>query len=174
VPMPWMPRGSDPASPVVLNRAAMATTSPTPAVPAAPAVLDEHPFAWAFHYDDEPADVVAQDMATGGGPVPPWRSATAPACAIAMVSPGTVAAEAAAITVPVFVGVGERDVVPDPWIEPKAYSSATDVSLFVCPRMAHMHNFAHTRERFWTRLHGWGEGVAEMARPITDTFRARG
>jgi alpha-beta hydrolase superfamily lysophospholipase len=161
--MPWMPRGSDLADPVVLNRAAMAA-------PAAPAG-DEHPFTWAFHYDDEPADVVAEDLAAmafdGGAPLPPWRSATFPMCAVAMTSPGTVAAEAAAITVPVFVGVGERDVVPDPWIEPKAYKSATDVSLFVCPRMAHMHNFALTRERLWNRLHAWGDGVATLA----DDFR---
>jgi alpha-beta hydrolase superfamily lysophospholipase len=159
LPMPWMPRGSDPAAAVVLNRAAMAA-------PPAPAG-DEHPFTWAFHHDDEPADVVAQDMAAmafdGAAPLPPWRSTTFPACAVAMTSPGTVAAEAAAVTVPVFVGVGERDVVPDPWMEPKAYKSATDVSLFVCPRMAHMHNFAPTRERLWARLHAWGEGVAELA-----------
>lgn len=164
LPMPWMPRGSDPAAPVVLNRAAMAAA----AAPAASVALDEHPFRWAFHYDDEPADVVAQDMAAmafdGGAPLPPWRSATFPACAVAMTSPGTVAAEAAAVTVPVFVGVGERDVVPDPWIEPKAYRSATDVSLFVCPRMAHMHNFASTRERLWARLHAWGDGVADVSR----------
>ena len=163
VALPWMPRGSDPADPVILNRAAMAA-SPGPLAPAG----DEHPFAWAFHYDDEPADVVAEDLAAmafdGRAPLPPWRSATFPACAVAMTSPGTVAAEAAAVTVPVFVGVGERDVVPDPWIEPKAYASATDVSLFVCPRMAHMHNFAPTRERLWARLHAWGQGMTDAHR----------
>jgi pimeloyl-ACP methyl ester carboxylesterase len=164
VAMPWMPRGSDPSSPVVLNRAAMAEVGPGGGA--------EHPFTWAFHYDDEPADVVAADMAgmaamsstgrNGDEPAPPWRSATAPACAVAMVSPGTVAAEAAAVTVPVLVGVGERDVVPDPWLEPKAYKSATDVSLFVCRGMAHMHNFARTRERMWARVHAWGSGVAAL------------
>jgi alpha-beta hydrolase superfamily lysophospholipase len=168
VPLPWVPRGSDPASSVVLNRAAMEAALSAPAAAAAAAtVTDEHPFTWAFHYDDEPADVVAEDMAAFAGmaldgdrSLPAWRSATAPTCAGAMVSPGTIAAEAAAVTVPVFVGVGERDVVPDPWIEPKAYKSATDVSLFVCPRMAHMHNFASTRERLWARLHAWGDGIA--------------
>ena len=104
-------------------------------------------------------------MLSGGRTsLPPWRSATAPACAANMLDPGTVAAEAAAVSVPVFVGAGERDVVPDPWIEPKAYRSANDVSLFVCPRMAHMHNFASTRERLWARLHAWGETIADESR----------
>ena len=72
-----------------------------------------------------------------------------------------VATEAAAITVPILLAMGERDVVPDPWLEPKAYRSATDISLFVCPRMGHMHNFAGTREAFWQRIHAWGEMVAQ-------------
>ena len=77
-----------------------------------------------------------------------------------MVAPGAVALEAAAIRVPVFIGVGERDVVPDPWAEPKAFKSAADIQLYVCPRMAHMHNFARTRAQFWARIHNWGKGVA--------------
>jgi pimeloyl-ACP methyl ester carboxylesterase len=79
-----------------------------------------------------------------------------------MVAPGAVASEAAAINVPVLVAVGERDVVPNPWMEPFAYKSATDLSLFVCPRMAHMHNFASTRELFWQRIHLWGEDVRQL------------
>src|SRR3546814_7182427 len=87
--------------------------------------LGEHPFQWSFHYDDEPADIVALDMAASAGladPLPAWRSATTPSCGVHMVAPGAVALEAAAITVPVLVAVGERDVVPDPWMEPKARS----------------------------------------------------
>src|SRR3546814_8873973 len=78
-------------------------------------------------YDDEPADIVALDMAASAGladPLPAWRSATTPSCGVHMVAPGAVALEAAAITVPVLVAVGERDVVPDPWMEPKAFKSA--------------------------------------------------
>jgi hypothetical protein len=80
-----------------------------------------------------------------------------------MLSPGVVAPEAASITVPVFVGVGERDVCPDPLGEPKAYSHATDVTVFICPRMSHMHNFASTRQMFWARLGAWGDGIAAVA-----------
>jgi hypothetical protein len=29
--------------------------------------------------------------------------------------------------------------------------------------MAHMHNFAGTRHRFWARIHTWGSGVAALA-----------
>jgi len=110
--------------------------------------------------------VVAADMAAAAGthpaPLPPWRSATTPACGLYMVAPGTVATEAASITVPVLVAVGERDVVPNPWLEPLAFKSSGDVTVFVCPRMAHMHNFASTRERFWRRVHAWGQTVAAM------------
>src|SRR3546814_11259970 len=80
-------------------------------------------------------------MAASAGladPLPAWRSATTPSCGVHMVAPGAVALEAAAITVPVLVAVGERDVVPDPWMEPKAFKSAHDVSVFVCPRMGHI------------------------------------
>jgi pimeloyl-ACP methyl ester carboxylesterase len=170
VPMPWMPRGTDLSAPIVVNQADLAAA-------AAPAISDrasmeaaaaqpEHPFRWAFHYDDVPDDIVARDLAAGldESPLPEWRSATTPACALFMVAPGTVATEAASIRVPVLVATGERDVVPDPWLEPKFYESTNDITVFVCPRMGHMHNFASTRERLWARIHAWGTGVAEVSR----------
>ena len=164
IPMPWMSRATGLATPIVLNQAAL-TAVAAGAIAGAEDIATmasqgEHPFAWAFHWDDEPADVVAADLGLTGGPLPSWKSATTQACGILMVAPGAVAAEAAALTVPVLVAVGERDVVPDPWIEPRAYKSATDITVFVCPRMAHMHNFASTREQFWSRVHEWGNGVA--------------
>jgi pimeloyl-ACP methyl ester carboxylesterase len=166
---PWVLRGSSLDNPKIVNQAALAAAA-GPQLGAqkdlaAAASQGEHPFAWCFHYDDEPADIVALDMgaAAGTGPLPEWRSATTPPCGLYMVAPGTVATEAASITVPVFVGVGERDVVPDPWMEPKAFKSSSDISIFVCPRMGHMHNFAHTRREFWQRIHSWGTGIAEMS-----------
>lgn len=164
---PWVVRGSPLDNLKILNKAALEKAA-GPVIGDAESLAQtgpdaEHPFAWSFHYDDEPAEIVKLDMAAAAGkadPLPPWRSATTPACGIYMVAPGTVALEAAAITVPVFVGVGERDVVPDPWAESKAYKSAIDITMFVCPSMAHMHNFAHTRVLFWQRLHSWGMGIA--------------
>jgi pimeloyl-ACP methyl ester carboxylesterase len=167
---PWLLRGSDLASPAILNQAALAAAAgPTLAGQDsldAAAGTGEHPFAWAFHWDTEPADIVTLDMAASAetyeGPLPAWRSPSTPACGIYMVAPGTVATEAASITVPVLIAVGERDVVPNPWLEPAAFKSSTDISLFVCPRMAHMHNFADTRQELWARIHSWGTGVAAM------------
>lgn len=118
---------------------------------------------WGFHYDDEPEDLVRADMVdypTRNGNLPVWASATMPPCAGFMMSPGVVALEASVITVPVLVAVGERDVCPRPLTEPSAYASSTDVSVFICPRMSHMHNFASTREIFWRRIESWGKAVA--------------
>jgi pimeloyl-ACP methyl ester carboxylesterase len=117
---------------------------------------------WGFHYDDEPADLVRADMVdypTRLGNPPEWASPTMPPCAMSMMSPGVVALEAAVIHVPVLVAVGERDVCPRPLTEPEAYQSATDVTVFVCPRMSHMHNFASTREQFWARIESWADGI---------------
>jgi pimeloyl-ACP methyl ester carboxylesterase len=152
---PWVARGSSLDSPKVLKAG----------VSAVPGASAEHPYQWGFHYDDEPADIVALDMAAAAGKaavLPPWRSATTPPCGRHMVAPGVVAQEAASITVPVLIALGERDVVPDPAAEPKAFKSATDISIYVCPRMGHMHNFAHTRQLFWQRIQLWGDTVARM------------
>jgi alpha-beta hydrolase superfamily lysophospholipase len=165
---PWILRGRDLATAVPLNVAAlMAAAGPTmggqESLADNTAQTGENPMAWAFHWDDEPAEMVAADMGAGmdpNTPLPPWRSATTPSCGIYMVAPGTVATEAAAITVPVLAAMGERDVVPNPWMEPFAFKSSTDITLFVCPRMGHMHNFASTRFDFWQRIHSWGTGVA--------------
>ncbi|MDT5364247.1 MAG: hypothetical protein QOC69_6009, partial [Mycobacterium sp.] len=43
--------------------------------------------------------------------------------------------------------------------EPASYHGAQQVSLCVVERMAHMHNFASTREVLWDRLHRWGESL---------------
>jgi alpha-beta hydrolase superfamily lysophospholipase len=119
-----------------------------------------------FHHDDVPAAVVARDMIDypgRRGDMPEWGTALMPPCAMTMMSPGSVAPEAASIRVPVLVGLGERDVCPDPLGEPRAYPESPDVTVVRIPRMAHMHNFAGTRERLWARIHAWGEGVAATA-----------
>ena len=163
----WYPPGITPASVPYRLRGSKAVTvravDEVRAVHHAAPDGELPPTAPGFHYDDVPRDVVIADMVdypTRQGKVPPWGSATIPPCATTMLTPGAVAPEAASITVPVFLGVGERDVCPDPWSEPKAYKRATDITVYVCPRMSHMHNFAGTRERFWSRLHAWGRGVA--------------
>jgi len=78
-----------------------------------------------------------------------------PVCARLMMTPRYVAQEAAAIDVPVLIAAGERDVVPDPHAEPGAFESSPDVSLYVVPGMAHMHNFATTRRLLCDRIAAW-------------------
>ena len=114
-------------------------------------------YRYAFHWPgDEPA-LVEPDMAqyppgpnvVRGDDRTPWGSSRSPAITLVTMTEGVVAAEAAAIDVPVLSACGERDLVPDPWAEPTAYRRSNDVAIFVVPRMAHMHNFASTRELLW-------------------------
>jgi pimeloyl-ACP methyl ester carboxylesterase len=118
---------------------------------------DPEHYRYAFHWDDEDPALMEADLAsyrpftgvTRGDATTPWGSASVPACAVTMMTPGSVAAEAAAIDVPVLVGCGERDVVPSPAAERAAYPASPEVRVVVVPRMAHMHNFARTREVMW-------------------------
>ncbi len=128
---------------------------------------DDSQYRFCFHWPDEDPRLMEADLATykpytdvvRGDERTPWGSATTPACAVTMMTPGAVAAEAAAIEVPVLIGCGERDVVPDPWAEPGAYRGTRQVQLCVVPRMAHMHNFARTRQQLW-------EAVGHLTRTV--------
>jgi pimeloyl-ACP methyl ester carboxylesterase len=115
-------------------------------------------FVYPFHWEDEPADVVAADL-DGGYPLrrtaPNFGSLTLPRCAVAMSSPGFLTPEVARIDVPVLIAGGERDVMPDVRREPTAFINSNDVSVFVVPNMAHMHNFANTRQLLWQRVADW-------------------
>jgi pimeloyl-ACP methyl ester carboxylesterase len=118
---------------------------------------------YAFYYEDVPEAIVKQDLSdfpTRHGQLPAWGSATIPRCSTVMTQPGVVAKEAAAIAVPVFLGVGEIDAVPNLRAEPGAYASSPDITVFCCPRMAHMHNFAGTRTKLWDRIGSWGSGAS--------------
>lgn len=121
-------------------------------------------YVYPFHWEDVPADILEADMA-GGYPIrrtaPEFGSLTIPHCAVQMMTPGCFTEDAARITVPVLIGLGERDTCPDPRAEPSAYAGSADISVYIVPRMAHMHNFASTRELLWTRLHRWTRMLAE-------------
>jgi pimeloyl-ACP methyl ester carboxylesterase len=144
-------------------------------------VLANADWNWAFHWDDGYADraavpaqpprdlasLVAADVA-GGLPVrrtaPPWGSLTWPGFGPSAMLPGAVADEAARIDVPVLLAMGERDVCRPPAEEVAALKSATDISVFVVPRMAHMHNFAVTRAWLWERLDEFTTHVTRVKR----------
>jgi pimeloyl-ACP methyl ester carboxylesterase len=62
------------------------------------------------------------------------------------------AAEIASVNVPVLLATGERDVCHPPAVEVATLKAATDISIFVVPRSAHMHNFSLNRHLLWGRL----------------------
>jgi alpha-beta hydrolase superfamily lysophospholipase len=174
--LPWFPRDTLPSDGVITNALALAEAAGNGAgafdaaaaaraaegVPeAAREVINS--MAWGFHYDDVDSDVVRRDMddyPARHGDLPSWGSATVPlTVALWCTSPGSVFTEAAAIRSPVLVALGERDVLVDPRGELRAYESSSSVDYFVCPKMAHMHNFAGTRELFWRRIETWAAWV---------------
>jgi pimeloyl-ACP methyl ester carboxylesterase len=149
---------------VILNQQQFA------AVDVAAGLTSWQAMAWGFHYDDVPPDVVERDMNRGdpslGDAVPSWASATMPlAVAMSCLTPYAIAPEAASVTCPVLLAMGERDVVVDPPGELRAYQSATSIDYYVCPRMGHMHNFAGTRELMWRRIDAWGDWVRRAVEP---------
>ena len=92
---------------------------------------------YAYHWEDVPESIAVPDtewaVGNGSGTMPAWRSSTGPEVSRTMLSPGVVAEEAAAIAAPIFLGVAERDVCPNPRGEPSAYRSARDITLFIQP-----------------------------------------
>lgn len=166
---PWVPRDTDFSGDLVVLNAAALAAAPQTGNPG-------QRMAWGFHWDDVPAQIAAADLSRfdqaiktkGGVPgaaCPPYGSTTTPgAMATMTLCPGAVAAEAAAVRVPVLCAMGERDVLADPRGEARAYQSSPSVDLFICPRMGHMHNFAGTRGLFWERIETWVDWVAAVSR----------
>ena len=144
-----------------------ATDDPAKAfIEAVRAASRQEGFSKPFHHDDVPDDIVAADLTdypVRNGNLPIWGSATIPYCARTMLGSGAVAKQASAIEAPVFVGVGETDLVPDPRREPAAYANSPDITVVVFPRMAHMHNFSPSRTLLWDRVSAWIEGVRRGA-----------
>jgi pimeloyl-ACP methyl ester carboxylesterase len=73
--------------------------------------------------------------------------------------PGNVAFEAAQIDVPVFLGVGERDMVGPPHQVPAAFTKSSDVTLLVLPEAGHSHFLFPSRKRLFDRLATWARSV---------------
>jgi pimeloyl-ACP methyl ester carboxylesterase len=134
-------------------------------------VIANTDWSWVYHWQDTPlppelASLVAADVAAGlpaRRSAPEWGSLTYPGYGASMVLPGVMAGEAARIDVPVLLATGERDVCRPPAEEIATFKAATDISVFVVPRMAHMHNFATTRALLWERLDEFVTHVARIA-----------
>ena len=120
--------------------------------------------AWGFHYDDVDPVVVRRDMddyparhgdlpAVGLGHHPRHRGALV---AWPRVPSWPRRRPSAA---PSWSRWASGTSLVDPRGEPRAFESSPSVDFFVCPRMAHMHNFAGTRELFWQRIETWADWV---------------
>jgi hypothetical protein len=70
-------------------------------------------------------------------------------------TPGISKGFADRIQAPVFLTFGDSDVSRDPRSEPADYPMSRDITVVVVPQMAHMHNFADTRECLWDRFYRW-------------------
>ena len=139
--LPWVPRDALPSDGVFTNGPALAEIDPA-AGPGADAM------AWGFHYDDVDPDVVRRDLEdfpARGGDLPPWGIGHRPGDGRHVVPhAGRGAARGGGDPVPGPRGPGRARRAGRSRGEPRAYESSRSVDLFVCPRMAHMHNFAGT------------------------------
>ncbi|OHV34814.1 MULTISPECIES: alpha/beta hydrolase [Pseudofrankia] len=136
-------------------------------------------WAWIFHWEQPSAPagsetpdggehaaraaLVAADVAAGvpaRHTPPPWGTASYPGFSMALMAPGALAEQTALIDVPILLASGERDVCRPPAEEIAGFRAATDLSVLVVRRMAHMHNFAATRATLWGRLDEFVSHVA--------------
>ncbi|MGO8859509.1 MAG: alpha/beta fold hydrolase [Acidimicrobiales bacterium] len=99
------------------------------------------------YLEDVPDDVIAAHEALKTNS-PGYSSA-------ATLIPGIVAADAAAIDVPVFLGFAERDTSRDPLMEVGSYPGAKDVTLHLLEGSAHATSCATTRQMQWDRILRW-------------------
>jgi alpha-beta hydrolase superfamily lysophospholipase len=69
--------------------------------------------------------------------------------------PGSSAPEVATIGVPVFLGLGDHDLVREPRTVPAAFPASGDVTVFVLADAGHDHNVLPNRTVLWDRLARW-------------------
>ncbi|HEX4852593.1 alpha/beta hydrolase [Arenimonas sp.] len=82
-----------------------------------------------------------------------------PVTAYLSMLPGNVAPEAEQIEVPVFLGLGTRDMAGPPHAIPAAFPKSLDVTLHLLPETGHSHFLFPTRARLYDRLAHWAHSV---------------
>jgi alpha-beta hydrolase superfamily lysophospholipase len=97
-------------------------------------------------------------------------AARAPLLAVvgfASMVPGSARHAAVRIDVPVFIGVGQRDIAVDHHAIPAEFPASGDVTVFVLANAGHNHNVEPARERLWARLIGWAQLLpgSQLAQP---------
>jgi pimeloyl-ACP methyl ester carboxylesterase len=112
---------------------------------------DRAPLRKGFHWEDVPEEVMLADDAIA---VP-----TPARIGLDSIRTGIIRKEAAQIDAPILLGLGERDVSPDPHAEPALYPACDDFTLYILPRSAHCQTFASTRHLFWNRMHAWSRSL---------------
>ena len=79
--------------------------------------------------------------------------------ALTSMLPGNVAAEAAAITVPVFIGLGERDMAGPTHAVPANFPASQDITLHVLPGAGHSHLLFAARAGLYRRFAAWAQDI---------------
>jgi len=105
-------------------------------------------FTGIFHVEGVAEDLVAYDEAE-------CETLISRVTGVDGMTPGYAAPWADRITSPVFLGFGDADVASDPRREPTGYPASRHITVATFPDMAHMHNFADTREQLWQALADW-------------------
>ncbi|MFA5941034.1 MAG: alpha/beta fold hydrolase [Sinimarinibacterium sp.] len=82
-----------------------------------------------------------------------------PVPAVMSMIPGNVAPEAAALDVPVFLGIGERDMVGPPHQVPAAFTASRDITLYLLAETGHSHFLFPARTALFDRLSAWADAV---------------
>lgn len=69
--------------------------------------------------------------------------------------PGSIGPEMKDIQVPVFLGIGDRDLIENPHTVPAEFPACKDISLMVLPQTGHNHFLYPSYKKFFERMHGW-------------------
>jgi pimeloyl-ACP methyl ester carboxylesterase len=75
--------------------------------------------------------------------------------------PGNVAPEAAQVEVPVFLGIGGKDMVGPTHVVPAAFPASPDVDLHILPKTGHSHFLFPARTRLFERIAAWSQTVVQ-------------
>ena len=108
-----------------------------------------------------PAAARAGAIFNGGADPAALAAMRAVACEVVSVPalfsmiPGCAAPWAARVRVPVFLGVGERDITGPPHELPASFPASPDVTLYVQPGAGHSHFAFATCESLFERIAGW-------------------
>jgi len=87
------------------------------------------------------------------------RAPLLPVPAFFSMVPNNVGPEAAQVSVPVFIGVGDKDMVGPPHVVPAAFTASQDVTLYIQPGAGHSHFLFASRSQLFQRLADWSRTV---------------